>query len=130
MRPGYHSDRRYIDHHLRDIALHDCVQLNKPVKPTELMEVIQRLLSISQTATHPQLPKPSSVRCHLSSLSSTTTATFARRFAVCSRKMAGPLKPIRPARHSSTPIVRPRSMSLDRCLPARNERIRIAAAPK
>jgi two-component system CheB/CheR fusion protein len=39
---------------LRDIALHDCVQLNKPVKPTELMEVIQRLLSISQTATHPQ----------------------------------------------------------------------------
>jgi two-component system CheB/CheR fusion protein len=43
---------------LRDIALHDCVQLNKPVKPAELMKVIQRLLSISQAATHPRLPPP------------------------------------------------------------------------
>ncbi len=43
---------------LRDIALHDCVQLNKPVKPAELMKVIQRLLSISQAATHARPPQP------------------------------------------------------------------------
>ena len=43
---------------LRDIALHDCVQLNKPVKPAELMQVIQRLLSISQAATHARPPQP------------------------------------------------------------------------
>jgi two-component system, chemotaxis family, CheB/CheR fusion protein len=30
---------------LRDIARHDCVQLNKPVKPNELTQVIQRLLA-------------------------------------------------------------------------------------
>jgi two-component system, chemotaxis family, CheB/CheR fusion protein len=41
---------------LRDIALNDCVQLNKPVKPKELMEVIERLLSISQAAAHPRAP--------------------------------------------------------------------------
>jgi two-component system, chemotaxis family, CheB/CheR fusion protein len=31
---------------MRDIALHDCVQLNKPVKARELTLVIQRLLPI------------------------------------------------------------------------------------
>ncbi|MGC2225229.1 MAG: chemotaxis protein CheB, partial [Methylocella sp.] len=41
---------------LRDIVLNDCVQLNKPVKPKELMEVIERLLSISQAAAHPRAP--------------------------------------------------------------------------
>jgi two-component system CheB/CheR fusion protein len=30
---------------LRNIARHDCVQLNKPVKPNELAQVIQRLLA-------------------------------------------------------------------------------------
>jgi two-component system CheB/CheR fusion protein len=30
---------------LRNIARHDCMQLNKPVKPNELMQVIQRLLA-------------------------------------------------------------------------------------
>ena len=35
---------------LRDIALHKCVQLSKPVKLKELTQVIQRLLPISQTA--------------------------------------------------------------------------------
>ena len=32
---------------LRDIALQSCVQLNKPVKSTDLVQVIQRLLSTS-----------------------------------------------------------------------------------
>jgi two-component system CheB/CheR fusion protein len=39
---------------LRDIALHDCVQLSKPVKPEELIQTIQRLLRASQP------PAPSS----------------------------------------------------------------------
>ena len=90
---------------LRDIALQDCVQLNKPVKLKELTQVIQRLLSISQPATHPQPAETVRSPGHLSSSSSTTTATCARRFAACSRKMAGPSRIMRPARHSSKPIV-------------------------
>ena len=43
---------------LRDIALQNCVQLNKPVKLKELTQVIQRLLPISQSAVHPDAPHP------------------------------------------------------------------------
>ena len=35
---------------LRDIALQNCVQLNKPVKLKELTQVIQRLLAMPHTA--------------------------------------------------------------------------------
>jgi two-component system CheB/CheR fusion protein len=42
---------------LRDIALHDCVQLNKPVKLAELTQVIQRLLPLAESATHARLPR-------------------------------------------------------------------------
>jgi two-component system CheB/CheR fusion protein len=41
---------------LRDIARHDCVRLNKPVKPNELMDVIQRLLPASQVGL--RAPQP------------------------------------------------------------------------
>jgi two-component system CheB/CheR fusion protein len=41
---------------LRDIALQDCVQLNKPVKLKELTQVIQRLLAISQSAVYSRAP--------------------------------------------------------------------------
>src|SRR6185312_15252281 len=37
---------------LRDIARHDCVQLNKPVRLKELNQVVQRLLPASPSATH------------------------------------------------------------------------------
>jgi two-component system CheB/CheR fusion protein len=37
---------------LRDIALQDCVQLNKPVKSEELTRVIQRRLALSQSPGH------------------------------------------------------------------------------
>jgi two-component system CheB/CheR fusion protein len=37
---------------LREIALQDCVRLNKPAKSKELTQVIQRLLPISQSAAH------------------------------------------------------------------------------
>ena len=43
---------------LRDIASHDCVQLNKPVKLEDLTEVIQRLLPISHPGAHPKAPHP------------------------------------------------------------------------
>ena len=43
---------------LRDIARHDCVQLNKPVKLKDLAQVIQRLLPVSQPAAHPHAPHP------------------------------------------------------------------------
>jgi two-component system, chemotaxis family, CheB/CheR fusion protein len=38
---------------LRDIARHDCVQLNKPVKSAEMTQVIQRLLAMPHPATIP-----------------------------------------------------------------------------
>jgi two-component system CheB/CheR fusion protein len=38
---------------LRDIASQSCVHLNKPVKLTELMQTIQRLLTISRSAPKP-----------------------------------------------------------------------------
>ncbi len=43
---------------LRDIARHDCVQLNKPVKLKDLTQVIQRLLPVSQLVAHPHAPHP------------------------------------------------------------------------
>ena len=42
---------------LRDIALQDCVQLNKPVKLPELTRTIQRLLAASQSAAHARSPR-------------------------------------------------------------------------
>ncbi|MDI4664120.1 response regulator [Xanthobacter autotrophicus] len=38
---------------LRRIAGQDCLQLNKPVKTTDVLQAIQRLLSIAQPARHP-----------------------------------------------------------------------------
>jgi two-component system CheB/CheR fusion protein len=43
---------------LRDIAGQNCVRLNKPVKPKELAQVIQRLLPISRSAAHARPPRP------------------------------------------------------------------------
>jgi two-component system CheB/CheR fusion protein len=43
---------------LRDIASHDCVQLNKPVKLKDLTEVIQRLLRVSHSAALPHASHP------------------------------------------------------------------------
>jgi two-component system CheB/CheR fusion protein len=43
---------------LRDIARQDCVQLNKPVKLKELMQAIQSLLPLSQSAAPVHTPRP------------------------------------------------------------------------
>ncbi len=44
---------------LRDIASHDCVQLNKPVKPKALSQAIDRLLAVS-ASTPPKTTAPQS----------------------------------------------------------------------
>jgi two-component system CheB/CheR fusion protein len=41
---------------LSDVARHDCVHLNKPVKLHDLTQVIQRLLAIRQSAASPHAP--------------------------------------------------------------------------
>jgi two-component system CheB/CheR fusion protein len=41
---------------LRDVALQDCVQLNKPVRLHELTQAVQRLLPTPQTAAHASPP--------------------------------------------------------------------------
>ena len=43
---------------LRRIALQNCVQLNKPVKVTELTQALQRLLSTAPAAVHVRAPRP------------------------------------------------------------------------
>ena len=43
---------------LRHIASQDCVHFNKPVKTTDVMQAIQRLLPISRSDTHVRLPRP------------------------------------------------------------------------
>ena len=78
---------------LRDIALQDCVQLNKPVKPKELMQVDP---GPSADSRNPRRTAPvrfaeaaSSSRCRPSSSSSTTTAMSRGDSRACSRKTAG-----------------------------------------
>ncbi len=44
---------------LRHIATQDCVQLNKPVKAADVMQVVQRLLPLSHTVSHPRAPRSS-----------------------------------------------------------------------
>jgi two-component system CheB/CheR fusion protein len=43
---------------LRRIASQDCVQLNKPVKATEVMQAIQQLIPISQPVSHSPVRRP------------------------------------------------------------------------
>jgi two-component system CheB/CheR fusion protein len=43
---------------LRDIAVQDCVQLNKPIKLPELAKVVEGLLPTSPPGPRPQLPSP------------------------------------------------------------------------
>jgi two-component system CheB/CheR fusion protein len=46
---------------LRDIALHNCVKLNKPTKLPELAQVIQRLLAIPHSVPTAPAPRPAEV---------------------------------------------------------------------
>jgi two-component system CheB/CheR fusion protein len=49
---------------LRRIAGQDCLQLNKPVKTTDVLQAIQRLLSIAQPALHPPPPQRAEAAPH------------------------------------------------------------------
>ena len=77
---------------LRDIALHDCVHLNKPVKLGELTRAIEKLLAKAPELTRRTLLftllTPRAFRAQTGSSSSTMTTAFARRYAPCSRTMA------------------------------------------
>ena len=82
---------------LRDIALHDCVYLNKPVKLGELTRAIEKLLA---KPPDPQLVRAlraadaDALRARPGSSSSTMTTRFARRYARCSKTMAASSTPI------------------------------------
>ena len=80
---------------LRDIALHDCVQFNKPVKLRALMQAIENLLAKPPAAPAPRpftRPKRQAPPDAPRSSSSTTTTTFARRYASCWRTTAASSK--------------------------------------
>ena len=94
---------------LRDIALHDCVQFNKPVKLRELTHAIEKLLAKppAAPAARPRAPgrRTERFRAAPRSSSSMTTTRFARRCASCWRTTAASSKPMRAARRFSTPFV-------------------------
>ena len=94
---------------LRRIAGQDCVQLNKPVKATDVMQAIQRLLPIPQCdRIRPRRAgaKPSGAPEAPSFSWSMTIAMCARASAACSRPTDGPSKTLTRVKPSSRPIVR------------------------
>ena len=117
---------------LRDIARHDCVQLNKPVKLKKLTQAIQRLLPIAQSAAHPHAQHPAEAASTpgpplIFVIDDDSHVREAIRAVLeengRSRRRLSDLRGI-PRSLSSGP----RSMPLDRCLPTRDERPPIAAA--
>ncbi len=126
--PGHHPDRRHLDRHAARYRAQNCVQLNKPVKLTELTQAHPIAASRQAPRTLPSPDAAPAARRRRSSSSSMTTAMSARRCASCSRTMARRSRIMRPARLSRSLSSRPRSLPADRCLSARNERARIAAA--
>ena len=117
---------------LRDIARQACVQLNKPVKLKELTHAIHRLLSPSQSAAHRRAP-------HLAEVASRPEPPTIFVVDDDSHVREG----MRSVLENGGRIVEdyaslrdisrslssgPRSVPLDRRIPSRNERARIATA--
>ena len=117
---------------LREIAQHDCVRLSKPAKSKELTQVIQRLLQISQSAAHPQAPHA----CRGSQQYRTGSHLRHRRRQPHTRGNSRGARGRWPDRRRLSDLrgiprslsTGPRSMPLDRRLPAGDERPRITAA--
>ena len=92
---------------MRNIALHDCVHLNKPVKLGDLTREIEKLL-----AKPPDLKSylvftlltPWALRAEPESLSSTMTTRFVRRYEPCLKTMAG-RRTMRAARRFLRPLI-------------------------
>ena len=90
---------------LRDIALHDCVHLHKPVKLNDLTRAIDKLLAkppepliLPPHHTH----EARALRAEPRSSSSMTTTSFARRYARCSRTTAASSRAMQAARPFSS----------------------------
>ena len=93
---------------LRDIALHDCVYLNKPVKLTELTRAIEKLLAKPPTRSSFARFAPLThyaLRANQGSSSSMMTTKFAKRYAPCSKTMAAPSTPTQAARRFLTRFI-------------------------
>ena len=106
---------------LREIALHDCVQLNKPVKLKELTEVIQRLLATphaAPTVRRRALPKrrPSAAARHLRRRRRQPHPRGDSRGARRRRPdRRGPMRPAKPFSKPIIPAGRPASWSTPIC---------------
>ncbi len=72
---------------LRDIALHDCVHLHKPVRLSDLTRAIEKLLAKppEPLVLPPSRLTPCALPAEPGSSSSMMTITFARRYAPCSK---------------------------------------------
>ena len=93
---------------LRDIALHDCVHLNKPVK-LQRSDAGDR--EAPGEAARPDGPparialeEPERLRAEPRSSSSMMTTWFARRYAPCSKTTAASSRPMQAARRFSRPF--------------------------
>ena len=93
---------------LRDIALHDCVHLHKPVKLNDLTRAIEKLLAKPpepRSRLFITLMKARALRSEPRSSSSMTTTSFARRYARCSRTTAASSRAMQAARPFSRPLI-------------------------
>jgi len=115
---------------LRNIALQDCVQLNNPVRLNDLRQAVQRLLTTSLSPAHPafapQRGSRQSGARHLRRrrrLPDTQGDSRSTRGTWPDRRRLSDVRSFPRSLFS-----KPRSMPLDRHVPARNERARIAAA--
>jgi two-component system CheB/CheR fusion protein len=94
---------------LRDIARHDCVQLNKPVRLNELTQAVQCLLPASRAAGHfapVRLPTEASNNLGQIIFVIDETVTYATDSARRSTQTDASSRILRRARPSSKPIIR------------------------
>ncbi len=117
---------------LRNVALQSCVQLNKPVKLPELNGVIRRLLPISPPAAASRTPHPSgSVKTSAAPVIFVVDDDKHVRDAIRSvLEEDGRVVETFDSSETFLEAYRPgyRRLPVDRRLPARHERTRIAAA--
>ena len=110
---------------LRDIALQNCAQLNKPVKLRELTQVIQRLLSKAQcqTLVAPHIrSRWKSIGMAPSFSLSMMTLISATEFVTCLNTTAGSSRTLRVVKHFLQLIGPVEFLPVDRCLYAGYER--------
>ena len=119
---------------LRDIARHDCVQLNKPVRLKELTQAVQCLLPASRAAGHfppVRLPTEDVQQSRAGHLCYRRRQSYTRRTPQGARGRRTHRRGFCDVRGLPRSLSsRPRGLSAGRCIPAWNERPRIVAASK